>query len=172
MNEAELPIKSLHDYLHPTCNGAPSCIMFSANVQNFDFKTGMIPLLPTFHGMENENPYVHIRKFEEVVDTFHNQLGAMDIIRLRVFPFSLKERAKSWLYSLRPRSIGTWGEMTHEFPKHKTNSLKRKILKFSQKESETLYQAWERFKNLLNLLPLPLDQENSLGFLLQLSSLF
>ena len=125
-----------------------------------------------FHGMENENPYVHIRKFEEVVATFHNQLGAMDIIRLRVFPFSLKERAKSWLYSLRPRSIGTWGEMTHEFPEHKTNSLKRQISKFSQKESETLYQAWEIFKNLLNLLPLPLGQENSLGFLLQLSSLF
>ena len=71
--------------------------MFPANVQNFDFKLGMIPLLPTFNGMENENPYVYIREFEEAVATFHNQLGAMDIIRLRVFPFSLKERAKCWL---------------------------------------------------------------------------
>ena len=43
--------------------------------------------------------------------------------------------------------------MTHEFPKHKTNSLKRQISKFSQKESETLYQAWQRFKDLLNLYP-------------------
>ena len=28
MNEDELPIKSLRDYLHPTRNSAPSCIMF------------------------------------------------------------------------------------------------------------------------------------------------
>ena len=64
-------------------------------MQNFDFKPGMIPLLSIFHGIENENPYVHIRKFEEVVATFHNQLEAMDIIRVIFFPpFSLKERAK------------------------------------------------------------------------------
>ena len=107
MNEDELPIKSLHDYLNPTCNSAPSCIMFPANVQNFDFKPGMIPLLPTFHGMENEIPYVHIREFEEVVATFHNKVGAIDTIRLKFFPLSLKERAKRWLYSLRPRLIGT-----------------------------------------------------------------
>ena len=118
----------------------------------------MIPLLPTIHGMENENPYVHIREFEEVVTTFHNQVGGIDTIRLKFFPFSLKERTKGWLYSLRPGSIGTWGEMTHEifkkyFPEHKMNALKRKFLIFSQKESETLYQAWKRFKDLLNLCP-------------------
>ena len=94
MNEDELPIKSLHDYLNPTCNSAPSCIMFPANVQNFDFKPGMIPLLPTFHGMENKNPYVHIREFEEVVATFHNQVGAIDIIRLKFFSFFFERESK------------------------------------------------------------------------------
>ena len=156
MNEDELPIKSLHDYLNPTCNSAPSCIMFPANVQNFDFKPRMIPLLPTFHGMENENPYVHIREFEEVVATFHNQVGAIDTIRPKFFPFSLKEKAKRWLYSLRPRLIGTWGEMTHEFFKKYFPELKKKCSQktnfdLSQKESETLYQVLERFKDLLNL---------------------
>jgi hypothetical protein len=73
----------------------------------------MIPLLPTFHGMDNENPYVHIRELEEVVATFHSQLGSIDTVRLKFFPFSLKDKAKSWLYSLRPRSIASWGEMTH-----------------------------------------------------------
>ena len=83
INEDELPIKSLRDYLHPTRNSAPSGIMFPTHVQNFDFKPRMIPLLSIFHGIENENPYVHIREFEEVVATFHNQLEAMDIIRPR-----------------------------------------------------------------------------------------
>ena len=37
MNEDELLIKSLHDYLHPIHNSAPPCIMFLAKVQNCDF---------------------------------------------------------------------------------------------------------------------------------------
>ena len=109
------PTRTLQDYLHPTRTATPSCIMFPANIRQLDFKTGMIQLLPTFHGLENENPYVHIREFEEVVATFHSQNATDDIVRLKFFPFSLKDRAKSWLYSLRPRSIGSWNEMTQVF---------------------------------------------------------
>jgi len=125
---------------------------------NLDFKPGMIQLLPTFHGLESENPYVHIREFEEVVATFHNRAEVVDSVRLKFFPFSLKDKAKSWLYSLRPRSIGSWEEMTTSFfnkyfPHHKTNGLKRQISTFTQKDNETLYQVWERFKDLLNQCP-------------------
>ncbi|XP_024027264.1 uncharacterized protein LOC112093315 [Morus notabilis] len=95
---------------------------------NLDFKSGMIQLLPTFHGLESENPYVHIREFEEVVATFHNRAEDVDSVRLKFFPFSLKDKAKSWLYSLRPRFIRTWEEMkttffNKYFPHHKTNGL-------------------------------------------------
>ena len=154
----EVQQRSLKDYLHPTRTAIPSCIMFPPNMPNLDFKPSMIQLLPTFHGLESENPYVHIREFEEVVATFHNRAEAVDSIRLKFFPFSLKDKAKSWLYSLRPRSIGTWEEMTTAFfnkyfPHHKTNGLKRQISTFSQKDNETLYQVWERFKDLLNQCP-------------------
>jgi hypothetical protein len=30
-HEEDQPIKTLHDYLHPTRNSSPSCIMFPAN---------------------------------------------------------------------------------------------------------------------------------------------
>ncbi|KAJ0021258.1 hypothetical protein Pint_31380 [Pistacia integerrima] len=65
----------------------------------------MIQLLPTFHGLENANPYVHIREFEEVAATFQNGADTIDTIKLRFFLFSLKDNANVWLYSLRPRSI-------------------------------------------------------------------
>ncbi|XP_024032297.1 uncharacterized protein LOC112094831 [Morus notabilis] len=39
------------------------------------------------------------------------------------------------------------------FPHHKTNNLKRQISNFAQKKNKTLYQAWEHFKDLLNLCP-------------------
>ena len=81
--------------------------MFPLNVPHIDFRLGMIQYLPTFHGLESENSYVHIREFEEVVPIFHDRFGTTDTIKLKFFPFSLKDRAKSWLYFLRPRSIGS-----------------------------------------------------------------
>jgi hypothetical protein len=35
----------------------------------------------------------------------------MNTIRLKLFPFSLKDKAKTWLQNLRPGSIRTWDEM-------------------------------------------------------------
>ena len=55
--------RTLKDYLHPNRTATPSCIMFPPNAQLPEFKPGMIQLLPTFHGLENANPYVHIREF-------------------------------------------------------------------------------------------------------------
>ena len=91
----EVHQKMLNDYLHPTHTTTPSCIMFSPNMPNLDFKSGMIQLLPTYHGLESNNSYIHIREFEEVVATFHNQADAVDSVCLKFFPFSLKDKAKS-----------------------------------------------------------------------------
>lgn len=66
--------RPLHEYLHNPRIATPSCIMFPPNVQNREFKLGMIQLLPTFHGIERENPYVHIMEFREVVATFQGRL--------------------------------------------------------------------------------------------------
>ena len=41
----------------------------------------LVPLLPTYHGMENENPYTHIRDFEEVCTTFKEGMMDMDLLK-------------------------------------------------------------------------------------------
>lgn len=71
----------------------------------------MILLLPNFHGLEYESPYLHFRDFDEVCATFNDQVCTTEIIKLKLFHFSLKDKAKTWLNSLKPRSIGTWQEM-------------------------------------------------------------
>ena len=43
-------IRTLREYLQPTRSSAPSCIIFPINANNFNFKSGMISLLPKFHG--------------------------------------------------------------------------------------------------------------------------
>ena len=67
--------------------------------------------------MENENPYTYIREFEEVCNTFKEGVTDMDLMRLKVFPLTLKDKAKIWLNSLRLRSIRNWAELQAEFLK-------------------------------------------------------
>ena len=91
--------------------------------------------------MENKNPYTHIRDFEEVCTTFKEGMMDMDLLKLKEFPLTLKDKAKIWLNSLRPRTIRNWAELQEEFLKkffsaHKTNNLKRQIYTFSAKDGE------------------------------------
>ena len=121
-------------------------------------KPYLVPLLPTFHGMESKNPYSHMREFEEACNTFKEETTTVDLMRLKLFPFTLKDKAKIWLNSLRPRSIRNWPEMQVEFLKkffstHRTNSLKRQISTFSANENEKFYACWERYMEALNACP-------------------
>jgi hypothetical protein len=41
----------------------------------------------------------------------------MNTIRLKLFPFSLKDKAKTWLQNIRSASIRAWDEMQQQFLK-------------------------------------------------------
>ena len=118
----------------------------------------LVPLLPTFHGMENENPYTHIWEFEVVCSTFKESVTDMDLMRLKVFPLNLKDKSKIWLNSLRPRSIRIWAKLQAKFLKkffstHKTNNLKRQIYTFAAYDNEKFYQCWERYLDTITACP-------------------
>ncbi|RVW73330.1 hypothetical protein CK203_057729 [Vitis vinifera] len=100
----------------------------------------------------------HIKEFEDVCNTFREGGASIDLMRLKLFPFTLKDKAKIWLNSLRPRSIRTWTDLQAEFlkkffPTHRTNSLKRQISNFSAKENEKFYECWERYMEAINACP-------------------
>ncbi|WRX31367.1 Reverse transcriptase domain - like 10 [Theobroma cacao] len=81
-----------------------------------------------------------------------------DAIRLRLFPFSLRDKAKSWLNSLPNGSITIWEELTQKFltkffSPAKTAKLRNDITSFTQFDGESLYEGWERFKELLRRCP-------------------
>nr|CAN66441.1 hypothetical protein VITISV_011560 [Vitis vinifera] len=123
--------KSMRDRMHPPCMSAPSCIV--PPTEQLVIRPYIVPLLPTFRGMESENPYAHIKEFED-------------------------DKAKIWLNSLRPRSIHTWTDLQVEFlkkffPTHRTNGLKRQISNFSAKENEKFYECWERYMEAINACP-------------------
>ncbi|PON51806.1 hypothetical protein PanWU01x14_213760 [Parasponia andersonii] len=107
--------RTLRDHMNPTRIGAPSCLVFPPDASHFNFKPGIIQLLPTFHGLDSENLYLHLREFEEVCNTYNDQNCSMNTIRLKLFPFSLKDKAKTWLQNLRLGFIGSWNEMQQQF---------------------------------------------------------
>ena len=82
----------------------------------------------------------------------------MDLLKLKAFPLTLKDKAKIWLNSLRPRTIRNWAELQTEFLKkffsaHKTNNLKRQIYTFAALDGERFYQCWERFMETISACP-------------------
>ena len=115
-NEAFVPQgRHMQDYLNPTRASTPSCIILPANAYTFIIKPGMLSSFPTFQKMESKSPYLHIKEFEKMVGTMVDGPQREDIARLKLFPFSLKDRAKIWLNSLRVCSMTSWEQCRRNF---------------------------------------------------------
>ena len=77
-----------------------------------------------------------------------------DVIKLQLFPFSLRDVAATWFDSLLVGSVNTWEElveafMSRFFPPALTVERIGEIIVFKQGEDKSLYTALERFKRLL-----------------------
>jgi hypothetical protein len=83
-------VRTLRDHMNPTRTSAPSCIVFPLDASHFNFKPGIIKLLPIFHGLNIENPYLHLREFEEVCNTYNDSNYSMNTIKLKLFSFFSK----------------------------------------------------------------------------------
>ncbi|GJT62764.1 reverse transcriptase domain-containing protein [Tanacetum coccineum] len=108
----------------------------------------------TFSGSDNEHGNEHIEKVLKIVDLFHVPKITVDQLMLRVFPISLTGAASHWLRNEPTGSIKTWEDLKTNFlnkycPPGQTAKKIEEINNFQQEPDETLYQAWERFKELL-----------------------
>ncbi|RVW21570.1 hypothetical protein CK203_115643 [Vitis vinifera] len=61
--------------------------------------------------MERENPYQHIKEFEDVCNTFREGRASIDLMRLKLFTFTLKDKAKRYMETINAcphHSFDTW----------------------------------------------------------------
>src|SRR3954469_20420446 len=101
---------------------------------------------------------LHLNNFIELCDMQKYKEVDGDIVKLKIFPFSLRGRDKEWLQSLPKNSIDSWIKCKDAFigkysPPVKIISLRSEIMKFKQFDNEHVAQAWERMKTLVNNCP-------------------
>ncbi|XP_019172468.1 PREDICTED: uncharacterized protein LOC109167852, partial [Ipomoea nil] len=116
-------------------------------------KSGLIHLLPSFHGHAGEDPHKHLKEFHVVCSSMKPTGVTEEQIKLRAFPFSLKDSAKDWLYYLPSGSITTWNNLKtmfleKYFPASRAANIRKEICGIRQNNGESLYEYWERFKKL------------------------
>ncbi|GJT15967.1 hypothetical protein Tco_0874673 [Tanacetum coccineum] len=123
---------------------------------NFKIKMQFLKELQsnTFSGLEHEDPNEHIERVLKCADLFHIPKITIDQLMLRAFPMSLTRAANRWLRNEQPGSITDWETLKKKFlskycPLARTTKKMEKINNFQQEHDETLYAAWERFKELL-----------------------
>src|SRR3954454_4134620 len=107
-----------------------------------------------FSGISTEDAASHLNNFVELCDMQKYRDIYDDIVKLKLFPFSLRGRAKDWLLSLPRNNIDSWVKCKDAFienfyPPAKIISLKSDIMKFRQSDSEHVAQTWERMKSLV-----------------------
>ena len=108
--------RTLMEYFAPTVTTSPSCIIRSeVAANNFELKPSFIQMMPSFYGLSTEDPNLHTNEFLEICDTLKIHHVPSEAIRLRMFPFSLKDKAKNWLHSLPPNLITTWKDLANKF---------------------------------------------------------
>ena len=86
----------IRDYGHPSAVTPPGIRRPAIQANSFELKSITLQLLQGIHfyGLTHEDSNAHILNFLEVYDTVKYNGVSDDAIRLRLFPFSLKEKAK------------------------------------------------------------------------------
>ena len=83
---------------------------FAAN--NFELKPSLVQIIQQnqFSGNSTEDPNLHLATFVRFAETLKANGVDPEAIRLRLFPFSLRDRASAWLDSLPSNSITTYND--------------------------------------------------------------
>jgi hypothetical protein len=101
----------------------------------------------------------HVKKFKNICATTKLQNFSKESVHLRLFPFSLHDRAMEWLDSNALGSITSWEELLKQFYNKfflmsRVNKARKEISSFTQEEDKKFSECWGWFKDLLIRCPL------------------
>ncbi|KAL4295792.1 hypothetical protein GQ457_12G014190 [Hibiscus cannabinus] len=97
--------------------------------EHFELKPVMFNMLNTlgqFGGSPTENARQHLKSFLEICNSFKIHGVSNDVLKLKLFPYSLRDKAKTW----------------------------NQITSFRQEDDEAMHEAWERYRDLFRRCPM------------------
>ncbi|KAL4377420.1 hypothetical protein GQ457_02G021700 [Hibiscus cannabinus] len=88
----------------------------------------------------------HIRAFLEVCDSFRQQGVHEDVLKLKLFPYSLRDRARAWLSGVPAGSLESWADICRSFlmrynPPNMHTQLRNDIASFKQADDKMMLDA-------------------------------
>nr|GEW43081.1 retrovirus-related Pol polyprotein [Tanacetum cinerariifolium] len=83
----------------PTEGYGEAIVILEINADHFEIKTNLLQLVQAnpYRGFERENPHTHINNFKRITLTLKFRDVPNDVIKLKMFPYSLEENARVWM---------------------------------------------------------------------------
>ncbi|GKB33624.1 reverse transcriptase domain-containing protein [Tanacetum coccineum] len=133
-------LRPMEELLRIPTEGIEDAIVIPAVLANeFELKIELLDFISNnlFFGLENDDPHSHIKRFYQITRTLKINQVPHDVVKLILFPFSLKGAAETWLENEPPCSITTWDDLVSKFlnrfyPHSKTRELRKEITNFQQ----------------------------------------
>ena len=69
----------------------------------------------SFSGLSSEKPNHHLREFEQLCSRFASASAKQDVLRCKLFPFSLKGKAEQWYMPAADDTNGNWNHIRRRF---------------------------------------------------------
>ncbi|XP_013628317.1 PREDICTED: uncharacterized protein LOC106334565 [Brassica oleracea var. oleracea] len=123
---------------------------------NFEIKSSLLNMIENnkYHGFALEDPLDHLDQFEKYCGLSKTNGVSEDAFKLRLFPFSLGDKAHTWEKNLPSDSITTWNEcktafLNKFFSSSRTAKLRNEISGFRSYWSQGLHHGFTK-ENLLS----------------------
>ncbi|KAK1601767.1 hypothetical protein QYE76_016941 [Lolium multiflorum] len=111
-----------------------------------------------FCGTEKESVVEHLTELSTLSGVFSDDVKMRTYFVAKIFPFSLKDDAKTWYNNLPPGSIKSQTDLRDVFfrkyfPASAQHAALQRIYNFDQEDGEKLPEAWARFCSLIRAQP-------------------
>nr|GEU59084.1 hypothetical protein [Tanacetum cinerariifolium] len=151
MGDADMTTLMMEQYLALTHGNQALGVVkpkIKGNV-NFEIKSQFMRELreDTFSSNKNDDAYEHVERILDIISLFNIPRVTHDAVMLHLFLITLTAAANRWVDRLSPGIINTLNLLKNSFIQLE------EIHNFKQEGGETLYQAWERYNDLLYKCP-------------------
>ncbi|KAK8609242.1 hypothetical protein V6N13_025548 [Hibiscus sabdariffa] len=111
-NQQQQPVRTVRDYLAEDLDGLNHAVTIPEfDAKHFELKPVMSNMLNTlgqFGGSLADNARLHLKSLLEVCNSFKIHGVFNDVLKLKLFPYSLRDKAKACLNNLPPGSFQSW----------------------------------------------------------------